>query len=83
VQDREAYSQNESHSPYRFDPGRQNHRVYVGNLSWNVDRDQLRQHMSEVGGGLRAGQRSDVGLPVQRGVVCVSLGRWARCCMPR
>lgn len=24
-------------------------RVYVGNLSWNVDREQLRQHMAEAG----------------------------------
>lgn len=23
--------------------------MYVGNLSWNVDREQLRSHMAEVG----------------------------------
>jgi len=36
-------------SPTRLDPARQPHRVYVGNLSWNVDKEQLRQHMSEAG----------------------------------
>lgn len=33
----------------KLDPARQAQRVYVGNLSWNVDREQLRTHMGEVG----------------------------------
>ena len=41
-------------SPIRPDPSRQGQRVYVGNLSWNVDKEQLRQHMSEVGDVLYA-----------------------------
>ena len=32
-----------------LDPTKQAQRVYVGNLSWNVDREQLRSHMAEVG----------------------------------
>lgn len=59
VQDREAHNvsdgqqQGGQQRPH-LDPSRQNHRVYVGNLSWNVDREQLKQHMSEVGHNVQA-----------------------------
>lgn len=52
-QDREAHTndsqsqQQQTQRPH-LDPSRQGQRVYVGNLSWNVDREQLKQHMSEV-----------------------------------
>lgn len=52
-QDREAgnddgHSASGSQAGRALDPAKQAQRVYVGNLSWNVDREQLRQHMAEV-----------------------------------
>ena len=39
-----------THPPIHLQPPfLQAQRVYVGNLSWNVDREQLRQHMAEAG----------------------------------
>ena len=54
-------------------PPPQAQRVYVGNLSWNVDREQLRQHMAEAGEVTFAEVLTE---PSGRSKVRVWMARW-------